>query len=103
MPDEYIKTVTVDKGKAFSGYKGLSHDLGCDSYVAHPYHSWERGLNEHPNGLIRPYLPKGTSFERLTQGQLDRIVERINDRPRKALGYLTPNEVFSEHLFALQT
>jgi IS30 family transposase len=102
IPDEYIKTVTVDNGKAFSGHKGLAQELGCAIYFAHPYHSWERGLNEHTNGLIRQYLPKGTSFEGLTQRQFDRIVEKINNRPRKALGYRTPNEVFSEHLFALQ-
>jgi IS30 family transposase len=102
IPDEYVKTVTAGNGKEFSGHKALSRDLRCDIYFAHPCHSWERGLNEHTNGLIRQYLPKGTSFETLTQGELDRIVERINNRPRKTLGYRTPNEVFSEHLFALQ-
>jgi IS30 family transposase len=69
IPDEYIKTVTVDNGKGFSGHKGLAQELGCDIYFAHPCHSWERGLNEHTNGLIRQYLPKGTSFEGLTQRQ----------------------------------
>jgi IS30 family transposase len=102
IPDECLKTLTVDNGKEFSGYKGLAQSLGCDIYFARPYHSWELGLNEHTNGLIRQYLPKGTSFEGLTQRQLDRIIEKINNRPRKALGYRTPNEVFSEHLFALQ-
>jgi IS30 family transposase len=86
--------VTVDNGKEFSGHKGLAQKLGCDIYFAHPYHSWERGLNEHTNGLIRQYLPERTSFEGLTQRQLDRIIEKINNRPRKALGYRTPNEVF---------
>jgi IS30 family transposase len=61
------------------------------------------GLNEHTNRLIQQYLPKGALFEDLTQRQLDRIVEKINNRPRKALEYRIPNEVFSEHLFALQT
>jgi IS30 family transposase len=103
IPDEYIKTVTADNGKEFSGHKELSQDLGCDIYFAHPYHSWERGLNEHTNGLIRQYLPKGTSFEGLTSGQLDRIVEKISNRPGQSLGYRTPNEFFSELLFALQT
>jgi IS30 family transposase len=53
IPDKYLKTVTVDNGKEFSGHKGLSQKLGCDIYFAHPCHSWERGLNEHTNGLIR--------------------------------------------------
>ncbi|MDR3115958.1 MAG: hypothetical protein LBU25_10620, partial [Treponema sp.] len=61
---------------------------------AHPYHSWERGLNEHTNGLIRQYLPKKVPFDTLTQRQLDKIVDTINNRPRKVLGYLTPYEVF---------
>jgi IS30 family transposase len=62
-----------------------------DIYFAHPYHSWERGLNEHTNGLIRQYLPKKISFDSLTQKELD----KINSRPRKVLGGLTPYEVFS--------
>jgi IS30 family transposase len=66
IPDEYIKTVTVDNGKEFSGHKGLLQSLGCDIYFAHPCHSWERELNEHTNGLVRQYLPRGTSFEGLT-------------------------------------
>ncbi|MDR2394190.1 MAG: hypothetical protein LBD93_08565, partial [Treponema sp.] len=73
-----------------------------DLYVAHPYHAWERGLNEHTNGLIRQYLPRGTSFEGLTSIQRERIVEKITNRSRKALGYRNSNEVFSDHLFALQ-
>jgi IS30 family transposase len=64
-------------------------------YFAHPYRSWERGLNEHTNGLIRRYLPKKIPFDTPTQKQLDKIVDKINNRPRKVLGYLTPYEVFS--------
>jgi IS30 family transposase len=58
-------------------HKELSHDLRCGVHFAHPYHSGERGLNEHTNGLIRRYFPKETSFETLSQGEFDRIVERI--------------------------
>jgi IS30 family transposase len=77
IPDEYIKTVTVDNGKEFSGHKGLSQSLGGDIYFAYPCHSWERGLNEQTNGLIRQYLPKGTSFEGLTQRHLLKISENV--------------------------
>jgi IS30 family transposase len=73
----------------------LSQALSIDIFFAHPYHSWERGLNEHTNGLIRQYLPKKAPFDTLTQRQLDKIVDKINNRPRKVLGYLTPYEVFS--------
>jgi IS30 family transposase len=97
-----LKRFPFDNGKEFSGHKTLAAVLGCDIYFAHPYHSGERGLNEHPNGLIRQYLPKRTSFDNLTQRQLDRITAKINNRPRKALGYRTPHEVFSERKFALQ-
>ncbi|MDR1245049.1 MAG: IS30 family transposase, partial [Endomicrobium sp.] len=69
-------------------------------YFAHPYHSWERGLNEHTNGLLRQYLPKKIPFDtltqkHLTQKQLDKIIAKINNRPRKVLGYRTPYEAFS--------
>jgi IS30 family transposase len=62
IPDENLKTLTAGNGKEFSGHKALSRDLRCGIYFAHPYHSWKRGLNEHTNGLIRQYLPKGTSL-----------------------------------------
>jgi IS30 family transposase len=95
IPADMRNTLTVDKGKEFAGHKSLSQALGIDIYFAHPYRSWERGLNEHTNGLIRQYLPKKIPFDRLTQKQLDKIVDKINNRPRKVLGYLTPYEAFS--------
>jgi IS30 family transposase len=95
IPAQMRNTLTLDNGKEFAAHKSLSEALGLDIYFAHPYHSWERGLNEHTNGLIRQYLPKKTPFDTLTQKQLDKIVDKINNRPRKVLGYLTPYEVFS--------
>jgi IS30 family transposase len=95
IPAEARNTLTVDKGKEFAGHSSLSQALSIDIFFAHPYDSWERGLNEHTNGLIRQYLPKKTPFDTLTQKQLDKIVDKINKRPRKVLGYLTPYEVFS--------
>jgi IS30 family transposase len=88
-------TLTLDNDKEFAAHKALSHTLALDIYFAHRYHSWERGLNEHTNGLIRQYLLKKIPFDTLTQKQLDKIVAKINNRPRKVLGYLTPYEVFS--------
>ena len=67
-------------------------DMKC--YFATPYHSWERGLNEHTNGLVRQYLPKKTDFTILSCGEIQKIEDRLNDRPRKVLGYRTPREVF---------
>jgi IS30 family transposase len=103
VPAEFINTLTVDNGKEFAWHKALGEQIGCAVYFAHPYHSWERGLNEHTNGLLRQYLPKGMSFDTLTQGRLDKIVNKINNRPRKSLGYRTPAEVFFRACnFALQ-
>jgi IS30 family transposase len=95
IPTPMRNTLTLDNGKEFAAHKSLSHALGLDIYFAHPYHSWERGLSEHTNGLIRQYLPKKIPFDTLTEKQLDKIVDKINNRPRKVLGYLTPYEVFS--------
>jgi IS30 family transposase len=95
IPARMRNTLTVDNGKEFATHKSLSQALGIDIYFAHPYHSWERGLNEHTNGLLRQYLPKKIPFDTLTQKQLDKIVAKINNRPRKVLGYRTPYEAFS--------
>ena len=65
-------------------------------YFADPYAAYQRGSNEQVNGLLRRYLPKGTSFKDLTQHQLQRITLKLNNRPRKCLGYRTPNEVFQQ-------
>jgi IS30 family transposase len=93
-----VETITGDNGKEFAGHLKVSEGLNCDFYFAHPYSSWERGLNENTNGLIRQYAPKGTSFENIDQARLDFIMERLNNRPRKTLGFRTPREVFFENL-----
>jgi IS30 family transposase len=95
IPAQMRNTPTLDNGKEFAAHKSLSQALAPDIYFAHPYHSWERGFNEHTNGLIRQYLPKKILFDTLTQKQLYKIVDKINNRPRKVLGCLTPYEVFS--------
>jgi IS30 family transposase len=89
-----IHTITSDNGLEFANHKDISQALGCDYYFCHPYSSWERGLNEYTNGLIRQYIPKGTSFENITQKEITIIENKLNNRPRKSLGWRTPNEVF---------
>lgn len=93
-------TITADNGKEFSGHKEISKALGVDFYFAHPYSSWERGTNENTNGLIRQYLPKGTEFESVNDEKCYFIMDRLNNRPRKCLGYRTPKQVFEEFLEA---
>ena len=78
-----LHTATTDNGKEFAGHKDIATALGIDVYFAHPYHSWERGANENMNGLIRQYLPKGSSFEDLTDEDISFIQDRLNNRPRK--------------------
>ena len=85
--------MTFDNGKEFSGHDRKSKDLGLDCYFANPYHSWERGLNEHRNGLLRQFFPKQTNFRIVKPEALKRAVELINNRPRKSLDYRTPSEV----------
>jgi IS30 family transposase len=91
-----MKSLTLDNGTEFHGFKELEQKLGIEVYFAQPYHSWERGTNENTNGLIRQYLPKGSCFRHLTQRQCDEIERELNDRPRKILGFSTPNEAHVE-------
>jgi IS30 family transposase len=90
-----MKSLTLDNGTEFHGFQQLKDEFGVDVYFAQPYHSWERGTNENTNGLIRQYLPKGMCFKEVTQRQCDRIERELNDRPRKVLGFDTPNEAYA--------
>jgi IS30 family transposase len=87
-------TITSDNGKEFAYHKEVSAALDTDFYFANPYHSWERGLNEHTNGLIRQYLPKKSEFLNVSKDEIIMIQNRLNHRPRKILNYKTPYEVF---------
>jgi IS30 family transposase len=88
----WFKTITSDNGTEFHGYKQVELATGVKFYFATPHHSWERGTNENTNGLIRQYLPKLQSMKDVTQHQCSAIAERLNNRPRKRLGYRTPRE-----------
>jgi IS30 family transposase len=92
-------TITADNGKEFAGHEKISQQLDLKIYFAHPYSSWERGVNENTNGLIRQYFPKGSSFENITDADVEKVMERLNHRPRKRLNYKTPFEVFFENSY----
>lgn len=85
---------TNDNGTEFSDFELTEKQLDMKHYFALPYHSWERGTNENWNGLLRQFFPKGSSFARVTQKDVDKAVRNLNHRPRKRLNYLTPYEVF---------
>jgi transposase, IS30 family len=91
------KTMTFDNGKEFSGHAKIAEKIGVSCFFARPYHSWERGLNEHTNGLLRQFFPKGTNFLITRSRDLENAVDLINHRPRKSLDYRTPFEVFYRH------
>jgi len=93
-----LHTITSDNGKEFARHQELSDELEIEYYFAHPYASWERGTNENTNGLIRQYFPKKTNFLEVTDEEVEHVMNRLNHRPRKSLGYLTPDEVFSQGL-----
>lgn len=89
-------TLTVDNGKEFASHESVAETLQIKVYFADPYSAWQRGLNENTNGLIRQYVPKASDVRILTDEHIEHIMDRLNNRPRKSLGYLTPNEVFYE-------
>lgn len=91
-----VHTVTADNGKEFARHRQVADSLDARFYFAAPYRSWERGLNEHTNGLVRQYFPKATSFAAVDLDKLARVETRLNTRPRKSLGFRTPEEVFVE-------
>ena len=88
------RTITYDNGKEFSKHESIAEQLEVNCYFAKPYHSWERGLNEHTNGLVRQYFPKATNLKLITEEELADVENLLNNRPRKVLGYKTPKEVF---------
>ncbi len=88
-------TITADNGKEFASHEEIASKLNISYFFAHPYASWERGLNENTNGLIRQYFPKGTNFTQITQIDVEKVAEKLNNRPRKTLNYKTPKEVFN--------
>ena len=93
--DRKVKTITADNGTEFHQYEQIEKATGATFYFATPYHSWERGLNENTNGLIRQYLPKGKSMASLTQRMCDAIANKLNRRSRKTLDYRTPEQCYA--------
>lgn len=93
-----LHTITSDNGKEFANHINIAKQLEIDYFFAKPYHSWERGSNENLNGLIRQYFPKGSDFTTITVEQLKFVEDKLNNRPRKRFGYLTPNEVYLQSL-----
>lgn len=97
LPKSWRRSVTFDNGKEFMSYHQIARSLDLDVYFASPYRSWQRGTNENTNGLLRQFFPKGTDFKRISHQAVARAETSLNERPRKRLGYRTPEEVFAKH------
>jgi len=91
---DFVHTLTFDNGKEFSAHETIAKALDCNAYFAKPYHSWERGQNENANGLLRQYFPKAMELLDVSKKEVVEAVHKLNDRPRKCLGFKTPYEVF---------
>ena len=93
---ELVKTITFDNGGEFAQHKKIEKELQAMTYFAHPYSSWERGLNENFNGLLRQYVPKGSDLRLVTNDDLEMIEKKLNLRPRKCLGFKQPQKVYED-------
>jgi IS30 family transposase len=89
----HVKTLTYDNGKEFAFHQEIAKKLDASGYFAHPYHSWERGLNENTNGLLRQFFPKRMDLAEVTDAEVQHAMDKLNNRPRKCLGFKTPNQV----------
>lgn len=97
LPIKLRQSMTYDNGFEMANHKWLTQKTGMKIFFAHPYSSWERGTNENTNGLIRRYFPKGTDFNKVTYKELRELQDKLNNRPRKVLGYRTPIELLKKH------
>ena len=96
-----VKTLTFDNGSEFVKHEIIAHTLKARTYFAHPYASWERGINENTNGLLRQFFPKQTDFRSVSWQQVQTAVDHLNHRPRKTRGYRTPNQLFNNYFVPL--
>lgn len=91
---DLVHSITSDNGTEFAKHELIAKKLEADFYFAHPYSSWERGLNEYSNKLIRQYIPKKSDFDYIENNHILRITDLLNNRPRKLLDFRKPVEVF---------
>jgi len=93
----WVHTITADNGSEFANHESIAKKLDTEVYFADPYSSWQRGLNENTNGLIRQYFKKGSSFIGIGAKIVREVMEKLNRRPRKTMGFKSPNQVFFRH------
>lgn len=101
LPNSFMKSATFDNGSENAKHYRLKKIFGIETYFCDPYASWQKGGVENINGLIRQYLPRKTNLATMTDSEIKEIQESLNNRPRKSLNYLTPNEIFAEQTNSL--
>ena len=102
LPLKIKRSLTYDHGQEMAQHKKFTEDTQIQVYFAHPHSPWERGTNENTNMLVRDFFPKGTDFTKISDSEIQRVQELLNDRPRKVHNFYTPNEVFTKTV-ALET
>lgn len=98
FPPRFIKSMTYDNGTENAGHREIRDEYTIDTYFCDPFKSWQKGGVENSNGLVRQYIPKGADIGTVSPKYLKYVQDKLNNRPRKSLGYLTPNEVLSKVL-----
>ncbi len=98
LPKLLKQSLTWDRGTELAAHAEFSIATNMDVYFCDPSSPWQRGTNENTNGLLRQYFPKGSSLSEFTQGDLNRVAAKLNNRPRKTLGFRTPAEKLDEVL-----
>lgn len=102
LPPDLRKTITPDRGKEFSTHANITAALdNVPFYFPNPHAPWERGTNENINGLIREYCPKSIDMNQFTEAYFNAFIEKINQRPRKCLGWRLPYEIFYDTVLHL--
>lgn len=98
FPHHLVKTITCDRGKEFARYKEIEDKLSCDMYFADPYCAWQKGTNENSNGLLREYYPKGMDLSLVNEDEVEQVLNKLNNRPRKCIEFNTPLEIINEFI-----
>jgi IS30 family transposase len=98
LPPRLKRSMTFDNGKEFAKHQSLNRSVGLEIYFTKPFASWQKGTNENTNGLLRQFFPKGIDFTQVSNREVARVEQLLNERPRKRLGYRTPAEVLAKHM-----
>ena len=98
FPSEAVKTITCDRGTEFANWQTVEKELNCSVYFADPYCAWQKGTNENSNGLLREFYPKHMDLSKTNEKEVQRVIELLNNRPRKCINYKTPKELFDENI-----